>query len=95
MSWEPLCDVEQNHDMKRVFKEGWSEVTRIIWGWFIVKLNQNSGQQNEKDLEKWLSLPSADTGELLCDHYSLAMWFLLRWIGWLYGELYWICVPSV
>ena len=38
-----------------------------------MKLNQNSGQQNEKDLEKWLSLPNADSGELLCDHYSLAV----------------------
>ena len=36
-----------------------------------MKLNQNSGQQNEKELEKWLRLPDADTGELFCDNLML------------------------
>ena len=36
-----------------------------------MKLNQNSGQQNEKELEKWLRLPDADTGELFCDKLML------------------------
>ena len=36
-----------------------------------MKLNQNSGQQNEKELEKWLRLPDDDTGELFCDNLML------------------------
>ena len=41
----------------------------IIYGSTFIKLYL----ENEKELEKWLSLPDAHTGELLCDNYDLAI----------------------